>query len=1367
MSVSVEESTTAPTPAPTFTVHNQKLNLDVDLFRRTVTGNTTLTISPNSRDLSRIKLNCRQCRIKRVTINAKAATFSHRDPYHRLSLSGVDSTVHQHHLVREKLAGQLQFPAEPELSILLPRSVKITDLDPFAAEAPARVASFQKRDSDGGSIGEIPQSAKSVIEHIAQYTPLNVYIDFELTGRQDGIQFVGCEGDDLRYPHAYTRNSLLPGAACSLFPCVDDCTSRHTWEISIKTARTLADALRSVEHTKDRHFSNGVLSPSHRLSNWPPNPSSTDIPSNFSDEDKALDIVVVGSGDISDEIVDPHDPRKKTTTFILASTVSPQQIGFAIGPFERIDLGDFRNGSHEDRISQNAIPLYGFCLPGRADEVRNTCLPLANAFDFFTITYGSYPFSSYTAIFVDDLGSDVLDTTCLSLCSTRLLFPQDVIDPIYEITKELIHALAAQWVGVDIVPQTPRELWAIYGISYFMTDMFMKKLCGNNEYRYRQKRASDRIVELDRSRPTLADHGACIGIDPSFLDFIKLKAPLVLFILDRRLTKASGSSGVSRIISRVLLNAKVGEIPNGAISNSYFIKTCERLGHAKLDPFFNQWVFGAGCPRFVVTQKFNKKKLVVEISIDQKQTEPQDSDLNSETLMREIKEDFNGVYAGDLQPAFQGPMTVRIHEADGTPYEHIIEIREAKTRIEIPYNTKYKRLKRGRGKRDKPLETIGGDFNADETGDSLLYCLGDVLQSEEDMKQWRLADWSPDDVTDMSNEHYEWVRMDADFEWICQMSVSMRGYMYLSQLQQDRDVVAQLESVQWLALQTPHPFVATIFIRTLMDPRYFHGIRTEAAMALAKHGVEELNYIGLYHLEKAFHEMFCIANSTMPQPNDFFDQPSYFLQCAIPRAIAKVRDPARKSPYRVRSFLYEKLRYNNNSDNEVCDSYYVSALMISLAEAMAAQPAIESEATDADLFDNLDAEVSDDTYDFRRRCLDEIDRHRRLDEWIPSYHNILSCIALECKRILCDSRISVFGPSDFLQYVGDTTTPALRVAALSNVIALGGGKNRKILRLMVSVLSTDPSPWIRSHVLQLFHKAISELAIGPRDSDKPLQQEGLIIEQDTSTDARQASLARRKTLPGALLGLKAEIGDDDSIKSAIWEAIQSPMLSIQEIVHLLDVCSMLYEPENKLVIRLKYPRFWKCERFIDAQDVGSSRRSSSCVLRFYATRVRTTKRPQVQRLLPKPTDATFVAPGPINRPTLKLKFGSMAGGQNRIITNNTPLVGSPAPLSAQTPTTTSTPRLIFKAPSRPSEVAAAPPAPPAASSREASASKPPTPKKRATTPKHSPPRLKLSSRQPSSASTLKPEEDDRSPEVEGKKRMTIKLKIGPGTKNGG
>lgn len=125
------------------------------------------------------------------------------------------------------------------------------------------------------------------------------------------------------------------------------------------------------------------------------------------------------------------------------------------------------------------------------------------------------------------------------------------------------------------------------------------------------------------------------------------------------------------------------------------------------------------------------------------------------------------------------------------------------------------------------------------------------------------------------------------------------------------------KSIQYMSAQREHPLVATILVRTLMDHRYFHGIRTAAVAALSKHAKEEIDWLGLFHLEKAFQELYCFSDSRMTKPNDFSNRASYAIQCAIPKAIAKVRDNNGKTPFKVRYFLYEKLRYNDNSSNEV------------------------------------------------------------------------------------------------------------------------------------------------------------------------------------------------------------------------------------------------------------------------------------------------------------------------------------------------------------------------------------------------------------------------------------------------------------------
>ncbi len=62
-----------------------------------------------------------------------------------------------------------------------------------------------------------------------------------------------------------------------------------------------------------------------------------------------------------------------------------QHLGFAIGPFEHVDLAEFRESDEDERLGQNAVPVHGFCLPGRIDDIKNTCLPMAKVDTLYTL----------------------------------------------------------------------------------------------------------------------------------------------------------------------------------------------------------------------------------------------------------------------------------------------------------------------------------------------------------------------------------------------------------------------------------------------------------------------------------------------------------------------------------------------------------------------------------------------------------------------------------------------------------------------------------------------------------------------------------------------------------------------------------------------------------------------------------------------------------------------------------------------------------------------------------------------------------------------------------------------------------------------
>jgi transcription initiation factor TFIID subunit 2 len=893
-----------PVLTPSFLVAHQVVDLDVNFADRKVSGKTEITIHPQSKDLKTITLNLRQCQITRLTVNGKfVSRMQYIDPYLKAGLSGHNE-VHQHHFLHQKLTRALKTSPQGELTFDVPRSVHIEDLN----QKPLQTTTLSQSKVPNGDLSgsSLIQSAQELAEaSVPTFTPLVISIGFSASDVRDGLHFVSHGPGNGRFPHAYTPRPATQGSICCIFPCVDTLAARCTWEFNIKCPRTVGDALRAAGSGKA-----GVT-----------NENSDPISLNARAAHEEREMIVVCSGEDAGHTDDNQDASKTIFSFACLSALSVQQIGFAIGPFEELKLSDLRIS--EDDVGQNAVEVLGYCLPGRSSELRNTCMPTVRAIDFITLKYVACPFKTYRMCFVDDLDSDTAVTGGFTLCSTRLLYTPDILDPAEEVTRKLVHAIASQWMGVHIAPLQATDSWIVVGIAHYITDAFMKELCGNNEYRYRLKRQADLVCDLDRDRPSLFDTGPLLQVDPSELEFMSLKAPLVLFILDRRIAKVVGLPKMPAIISKILLRARKGELSGNLLSTDLFQKTCERFYHAKIDDFLNQWVRGAGCPRFQAIQKFNKKRLLVELLIRQEQAELAPRDLEPETFMRDVREESSNVWAAPVQNVFTGPMTIRVHEADGTPYEHVVDIKDAHMKFEIPYNTKYKRLKRSRRQRDRNLAASSTNLETSEMdNDSLVYCLGDVLQSEEEMRKWKIVEWSQEDEEKMSSESYEWIRIDADFEWICKIKLNLAGYMRASQLQQDRDVVSQMEAIEAISHFSASALISSIYLRTVMDKRYFHRIRTSAAMAMVAQATPDTDYIGFWHLKKAFEELFCSSeiNSTVPRPNDFSNLSSYQLQCGLVQAIAQVRDANGVALPEVIDFLLDKLRLNNNDANQVRES---------------------------------------------------------------------------------------------------------------------------------------------------------------------------------------------------------------------------------------------------------------------------------------------------------------------------------------------------------------------------------------------------------------------------------------------------------------
>ncbi|KAM7219190.1 hypothetical protein V8F06_005487 [Rhypophila decipiens] len=1229
-----------------FIVIRQEVDLEVDFQNKSIKGTSTIHLFLNHDKIDEVLFDARQCNIDldNVTVDGVRTRATYSDPY-----GALDAPDHwqigaaQHHVMKKRM--QHLTPLErpdvpivkrvPHLLGCVPADgslvVSLNPPEEFKAEPrrklvikTSRVEKDALQEEQGGIKISIPFTSKNI---------------------RDGLQFVGVDNMDMKYPHVYTRHSIEPGTAACIFPCIDDPGSRHPWRISIKFPKTLGEAFPEPPPAQNTELAPLNSNRKRKADEPPPSPSGRHL--TLSEEDKMLDMTVICSGNYAGEQVDPNDGSKKIMTFECQSSCA-QHISFAIGPFETVNLWhEFRTEEADEKLGANAAKIYAYCLPGRVSEVLHTCHPIVTAADYFAPEFGKYPFESYKMVFVEDLVPDTVAATSMSLCSTRLLYPEDIIDPEIEITRKLVHALACQYFGVHIVPNERSDLWLAVGIPWFMTDLFMRTICGNNWYRFHLKTLSDKLVETDVNRPSLHALGKHLHIGDFELDFMSLKAPLVLFILDQRMSKIPGSTGIVRVISNMVSNANIRNTDPEAttISTAEFQKSCEKKTAYRPEEFWKQWVYGAGCPRFNIRQRFNKKNLNVDIIIEQTQGVNEVKGINKEDFWREYQEDLNHVYAGQVPRVFTGPITIRIHEADGTPYEHyqvITDKEKGGMPFSIAYNTKYKRLKRTKKAQASAANASNIDKQVPQEDDVVYFNMfGDVLGTPKDAADWGLQDWDDDVQREMDQESYEWIRFDCNFEWLCETTTDMRGYMYLAQLQQDRDVVAHQDAMLYFKRGRRHGVAATIETRTVMDRRYYHGIRTMAIEDLPKQATEELNYIGLAQLIMCYRSFFCKKTVSKtgqaqfsPEVNDFQDKAQYNVQCAIPGAIARTRKNGRCSRD-GRAFLMELLLFNNNDGNEFSDEFFIAKLLEALATSLIPENYDGKET----LVDSLDMENEDDR-EFRAfvdKTIEQIETYRRMDEYTFTYQNLWTRTAMDCKMRLMKARVIRVSPLEFVQYLQDDNSDLVRIKAFDCLIELNMLSKTPIMKLLLSYMTTDTSPYVRDRLFKIFCRGIAAVAFGENKSFQPepervvaVDESGLIIDGgDAEISQRQREAARTEDIIKAIAALKDELKGKTELQTAIWSAFNSSVIGLREKTQLLEICAAMFEPEDSLLITMDYPKAWRCTRTPDVPRAKNwvapivRNPGKSLMMKFYSEN-RT--KPRVTREIEEPPTATAVLP---------------------------------------------------------------------------------------------------------------------------------------------
>ncbi|KDQ63029.1 hypothetical protein JAAARDRAFT_29020 [Jaapia argillacea MUCL 33604] len=1071
-----------------FTISHQKVVLEID-FSGSIWGYTEITLTPVSKDLKTINLHSRQCSIQSITVASHPAEYSYYDPLSNLNIPNAQD-CHHHPELKRKLYSALAEGDEGELSIAIPNHVSFKPSGHSSSGMIASEAATPEPQTPGPSYQQ---------PAIPEYAPITVKIVYSLRNPVDGLQFLlPTDAYPYRVPHVYTTPSSPDAARCWV-PCIDNLWEKCTWEFEFVVPKSLEE-------------------PHPVIDDEDPEGAQTDYPT-----------VVICSGELMEQVAHPYNSSKTIFLFSQAVLTSVQHIAWAAGPFHVYPIPADQSASDEPTGASQPL-MHAFCLPGHEAHLTTSVSFMRGAMNFYSTEFGSYPFGSHKLVFVDEMPTARFDSATLSLVTADMLHGEDSIDQVYETRHSLSHALACQWVGINIQQKAWSDTWLVNGLGLYITGLFLRKLFGNNEYRFRMKKDTERVLQCDNGNmPPICQPQNLDPPESSILSFINLKAPLVLHILDRRLCKSGTSLGLSRVLPKVFLSAISGEMPNNALSTHAFLRTCRKVSGMDPRTFAEQWIYGSGCPTFGFSATFNRKKMAVEITMRQEAPayKAQEDNEVAKTLKKPV-------------PFFEGQMTIRIHEADGTPYEHVLDIRAPFKRYEVPFNTKYKRVRRNTkrylARQAAAQAAAEGDAEAVEAMGLVDMGFGlDIWEKEKERENWKVVDWTEEDEQVMSGATYEWIRIDADFEWIAAIAFEQPDFMWVSQLQRDRDVVAQLEALHALAKQ-PNAIVSSTLTRTVLVSNYFFRIRCEAAAALVTCAIRRLDFLGLFHLFKLFlrycyepddQDQDLFTYTYVPRPNDFSDIAEYFVRKSILNAISRVRFENGKSPAVVRQFLIDQLRYNDNTANPYSDAFYICSIIS--ASACATVSTLPPERGEL-LQTEAKMEYNEEDLRLVKHAVAEVDRYRSMDRLIPSPHNVVTIATIDFYVILGIANLIPYDPRVFFPLTREGHYTQVRMAAF-DALLLTKWYTPKIMRYILAVMANDPSRAVRRHVARNACQSFALLVTMGDLKTSVKETESLLIEDD-GTGSEKIKEAKKSEVELVIKALRKdrEVGKNEVLR---------------------------------------------------------------------------------------------------------------------------------------------------------------------------------------------------------------------------------------------
>jgi aminopeptidase N len=265
----------------------------------------------------------------------------------------------------------------------------------------------------------------------------------------------------------------------------------------------------------------------------------------------------------------------------------------------------------EAKDSWRGIPVTYYAPKGRGDRLSINYSRTPQMIELFSKKLGAdYPWEKYAQSMVDDFVAGGMENSSATTNTSQSLQHPKLAPEFLTGQDDLIsHELGHQWFGDLVTCKDWGDIWLNEGFATFMETVWSEAHFGKEQADYERWEAAHQwFAETNLYAKPIVRH----DFDDSgeFDGNAYTKGGWVLYMLRHQLGEDAFYRGLKHYL----------EVNRGKnVVTADLAKAIEEATHTNVDQFFNQWLYGAGAPKFDLSYKYDDAKHEVALTVKQTQ----------------------------------------------------------------------------------------------------------------------------------------------------------------------------------------------------------------------------------------------------------------------------------------------------------------------------------------------------------------------------------------------------------------------------------------------------------------------------------------------------------------------------------------------------------------------------------------------------------------------------------------------------------------------------------------------------------------------------------------------------------------------------